>query len=165
MSELISFTKYEFDELPNKGNGFVYIASFDNITKVGCTGSPKTRISTLQITKKRKFDCIYVSQSHGGAFNSEYQIKKILSDFKIKGEWFSISADEAIFKSKDVIALSSRPFGPRMVSLDIYIAKKMLKKIDEANEQRQDQGKPPIRVCDFMAEAVDRVTVAQLVRV
>lgn len=54
MSELISFTKYEFDELPNKGNGFVYIASFDNITKVGCTGNPKTRISTLQITKKRK---------------------------------------------------------------------------------------------------------------
>ena len=165
MSDLIVFTRHEFNDLPNKGKGFVYIASFDNITKVGCTGSPKTRINTLQITKKRKFDHIYVSQPHGGAFNSESQIKKILADFKIKGEWFSISADDVVFKSKGVIALSSMPFGARMVSLDHYIAKKMKEKIEEANEQRQDQGKPPIRVCDFMAEAVDRVTVAQLVRV
>jgi len=53
----------------------------------------------------------------------------------------------------------------RSVGLDEYTNKKMQDKIDEANEQRQEQGKKPIRVCDFMAEAVDRVTVAQLVRV
>lgn len=50
------------------------------------------------------------------------------------------------------------------VNLNGYTAAKMKEKLAEANEQRQDQGKPPIRVCDFMAEAVDRVTVAQLVR-
>ena len=53
----------------------------------------------------------------------------------------------------------------RSVGLDEYTNKKMQDKIDEANEQRQEQGKKPIRVCNFMAEAVDRVTVAQLVRV
>jgi len=53
----------------------------------------------------------------------------------------------------------------RSVGLDEYTNKKMQEKIDEANEQRQEQGKKPIRVCDFMAEAAVRVTVAHLVRV
>ena len=52
-----------------------------------------------------------------------------------------------------------------LVNLNGYTAAKMQEKINEANDQRQEQGKKPIRVCDFMAEAVDRVTVAQLVRV
>lgn len=52
-----------------------------------------------------------------------------------------------------------------LVNLNGYTAAKMKEKLEEANEQRQEQGKPPVRVCDFMAEAVDRVTVAQLVRV
>ena len=51
------------------------------------------------------------------------------------------------------------------VGLDAYTAKKMQEKIDEANVQRQEIGRKPLRVCDFMGEAVDRVTVAQLVRV
>lgn len=53
----------------------------------------------------------------------------------------------------------------RSVGLNIYTAKKMQEKIDEANEQRKELDRKPIRVCDFMAEAVERVTVAQLVRV
>lgn len=52
----------------------------------------------------------------------------------------------------------------RSVGLDVYTAKKMQDKIDEANEQRKELGRKPIRVCDFMSEAVARVTVAQLVR-
>jgi hypothetical protein len=52
-----------------------------------------------------------------------------------------------------------------LVNVNGYTADKIRGKLSAANEQRQEQGKPPIRVCDFMAEAADRVTVAQLVRV
>lgn len=51
------------------------------------------------------------------------------------------------------------------INLSGYTASIMKEKIKEANEQRKELGRKPIRVCDFMAEAVDRVTVAQLVRV
>ena len=50
------------------------------------------------------------------------------------------------------------------INLSGYTAVIMKEKIKEANEQRKELGRKPIRVCDFMAEAVDRVTVAQLVR-
>lgn len=53
----------------------------------------------------------------------------------------------------------------RSVGLDIYNAAIMQQKIDEANEERKELGRKPIRVCDFMNEAICRVTVAQLVRV
>ena len=53
----------------------------------------------------------------------------------------------------------------KMIRIDGFKARKMMEKIEEANEQRKDLDRKPIRVCDFMAEAVDRVTVAQLVRV
>ena len=52
-----------------------------------------------------------------------------------------------------------------LVNLNGYTAGKIKEKLAEANKQRQYQGKPTVRVCDFMAEAADRVTVAQLVRV
>lgn len=51
------------------------------------------------------------------------------------------------------------------VSLDAYTGKKMADKIEEANQERLELGRKPLRICDFMSEAVDRVTVAQLVRV
>ena len=53
----------------------------------------------------------------------------------------------------------------KMIRIDGFKARKMMEKIEEANEQRKELDRKPIRVCDFMAEAVDRVTVAQLVRV
>jgi len=53
----------------------------------------------------------------------------------------------------------------KMIRIDGFKARKMMEKIEEANEQRKDLDRKPIRVCDFMAEAVERVTVAQLVRV
>lgn len=53
----------------------------------------------------------------------------------------------------------------KMIRIDGFKARKMMEKIEEANEQRKELDPKPIRVCDFMAEAVDRVTVAQLVRV
>lgn len=52
----------------------------------------------------------------------------------------------------------------KWVGLNEYTAKKMQEKIDEANEQRKELGRKPVKACDFMSEAVDRVTVAQLVR-
>lgn len=52
-----------------------------------------------------------------------------------------------------------------MIRIDGFKARKMMEKIEEANEQRKELDRKPIRVCDFMAEAVERVTVAQLVRV
>ena len=53
----------------------------------------------------------------------------------------------------------------KMIRIDGFKSRKMMEKIEEANEQRKELDRKPIRVCDFMAEAVDRVTVAQLVRV
>ncbi len=53
----------------------------------------------------------------------------------------------------------------KMIRIDGFKARKMMEKIEEANEQRKELDRKPIRVCDFMAEAVERVTVAQLVRV
>jgi hypothetical protein len=53
----------------------------------------------------------------------------------------------------------------KMIRIDGFKARKMMEKIEVANEQRKELDRKPIRVCDFMAEAVDRVTVAQLVRV
>ena len=53
----------------------------------------------------------------------------------------------------------------KMIRIDGFKARKMMEKIEEANEQRKDLDRKPIRVCDFMAVAVERVTVAQLVRV
>lgn len=53
----------------------------------------------------------------------------------------------------------------KMIRIDGFKARKMMEKIEEANEQRKELDRKPIRVCDFMADAVERVTVAQLVRV
>ena len=53
----------------------------------------------------------------------------------------------------------------KMIRIDGFKARKMMEKIEEANEHRKELDRKPIRVCDFMAEAVERVTVAQLVRV
>lgn len=53
----------------------------------------------------------------------------------------------------------------KMIRIDGFKARKMMEKIEEANEQHKELDRKPIRVCDFMAEAVERVTVAQLVRV
>lgn len=53
----------------------------------------------------------------------------------------------------------------KMVNFDGYQATKMMEKIQEANEQRIELGRKPLKICDFINEAVDRVTVAHLVRV
>lgn len=53
----------------------------------------------------------------------------------------------------------------KMVNFDGYQASKMMEKIQEANDQRMELGRKPLKICDFINEAVDRVTVAQLVRV
>lgn len=50
------------------------------------------------------------------------------------------------------------------VNLSGYTASKIKEKLEEANSKRAELGRKPIRICDFMAEAADRVTVAQLVR-
>lgn len=41
----------------------------------------------------------------------------------------------------------------KMIRIDGFKARKMMEKIEEANEQRKDLDRKPIRVCDFMAEA------------
>lgn len=52
----------------------------------------------------------------------------------------------------------------KVVSFGEHEAKKMMEKLQEANEERKELGRKPLRICDFISQAVDRVTVAQLVR-
>lgn len=72
-----------------KQAGYVYLIECDGYFKVGKATSVKTRLNQLQTSSPHKMNLIASFKSKDCS-EDEKRIHKALSDFNVRGEWFSI---------------------------------------------------------------------------
>ena len=99
------------NEIKNKRKGsvelklfYVYlIAESENgPTKIGVAGNVKSRLSDLQVGSYQKLKCYgarpFITSKE--AFKFEKTLHKLFSEFKIRGEWFTLSAKQIARKTR-----------------------------------------------------------------
>lgn len=79
--------------------GYIYIIGFDEpgVVKIGSAQSPLTRLSELQCGNPFELQLRYVvSVYEGSPILIEFATHRLASEYKIRGEWFDLSAEEAL---------------------------------------------------------------------
>lgn len=94
-----TFKKIKFKD---KDNYYVYIVKCckTGMLKVGVTKRPKQRLAVLQTGYPFKLKLIYLFKGAGTDF--EKFCHNYLSDYKIKGEWFSVNARHKIRQIENI---------------------------------------------------------------
>lgn len=88
--------KIPMDDIEEKPKGYVYVISYDGMTKIGISVNPKTRISSIQTANPILFQEYYVSESTEMYQEIEKEMHTFFNGKKIKGEWFDIKFKEAV---------------------------------------------------------------------
>jgi hypothetical protein len=83
--------------------GFIYIMqdTTNHFIKIGYSNSPKYRESTLQAEKPT----IELVKYFRGSMAQEQQVHRILAKYRIRGEWFQVTTEQAEEAIKRVIGL------------------------------------------------------------
>lgn len=85
-------------------NGYVYVLkdSLHNYLKIGFSKNPTVREATHQAQRPTQ-EMLY---SAIGSSSDERAVHKVLSEFRIRGEWFNVSLDTAI---ETITKITSKP--------------------------------------------------------
>lgn len=74
--------------------GYVYLFSVGDRTKIGFSNDPTTRARAVAAGIGLDINEIYVSAPHKKARETERMLHLYFSDFRMRGEWFSISSKD-----------------------------------------------------------------------
>lgn len=71
--------------------------------KIGVSNSPKVRMQTLQVNEPARLSLV-AAIKHVRARDIEFTAHNLLKESRIHGEWFAVTADEAVSAVKSAIA-------------------------------------------------------------
>jgi len=80
----------------DKESGYIYIVSYDDMTKIGISIDPKSRINSLQTSNPKSFENFFVSERTEDYKSIEKQLHDFFNDHRLKGEWFDITFERAV---------------------------------------------------------------------
>jgi hypothetical protein len=156
----IKFINNNLSDFPLRSEDpVVYIASTGEITKVGCTRHPLSRIASIQSKIGEVFREVYISQPHKLAFCSERKIHKILDKYRLHGEWFDISTSEILEKCSFSVDGDSQNVAGKKVNLNQCVAIELEEKLIEINIARLKAKKKTLNRNDVIALAIENLTV------
>lgn len=92
---IFNLTDFEKSAIIKNKSGFIYImkdTSIPQYVKIGFAKSPKNREKILQAEKPT---IELVKYYDGGSQLVEKSIHKVLKDFRVRGEWFKMSVEDA----------------------------------------------------------------------
>ena len=75
--------------------GYVYVLEGPKYVKIGCTMRPKERLKELRTSERAFKTREYVSPPLLAYFRTEQALHKALRSYRVSGEWFRLSFDQA----------------------------------------------------------------------
>ena len=93
----VDFKKVENNEFPEPSeNGFVYLASCGGLTKAGMTNNVRQRMNSLGFNLSSKNRVVFYSSCNRDSKGVESYLHYKLRNYRVRGEWFNISVDDAL---------------------------------------------------------------------